>query len=460
MRFLVLMMPEWGGFLPTLALAKELRSRGHDVLYAGLPLTGTEPMADFARFFDAEGFRFEELDLDPPPDYRPSPFSGGRAERAVRAVEEILMREGVALTLVDALVSYLAVAPAAHGVPVVALKATLLSTFNVEYPPFTSRLAGGAAEVGRVRVLASWLWRWVEVMVLPVLRRPLTAPFRYGWLGPRAYIRRAGRRQGFARRFTDYGPRLQVPEELYLCPAEWEIGEHPGRWYGGAAVDLARAEEVLEPDPHHPGTDLVICSLGTHSDRYPGSVRFFRTVVTAFARMPERGLVLHVGDGCDPRRLEPVPPNVRVARRIPQLALLSRAALMITHAGHGTVKECIAHGVPMLAYPAAYDQPGNAARLERHGLGRQGDYRRVTADEIVIQVESMMERRRDFLRNLERMRRAFIDPAPVRAAADRLERMARRPGTPERPPAGAAAAHDVDPAGQIQLLQWIVAGPG
>jgi hypothetical protein len=420
------MLPEWGAYLPTLALAKALRDLGHEVVYVGLPLQGDEPMAAFARHFAREGFRFEVLDLARPPGGRPSLHSGGRAERAVRAVGELIAREGFDLTLVDGLVSYLAIPSYLQGVPAVGVKATLLSTFGREQPPFTSDLAGGQEEVGQLRVLAAWVRRRLELMVLPTLRDPLAAPYRLGWIGPRAYIRRLARRHGFEMRFTEYGWRVQLQEEIYLCPAEWETPPRPGRWYGGAALDPSRVEEPVAPDGLREEADLVVCSLGTHSDRYPGVERFFRTVVEAFARIPEHDLVLHVGRGCDPERLGPLPENVRVERWIPQLALLRRAALMITHAGFGTVKECIAAGVPMLAAPAAYDQPGNAARLVRHGLGERIDLRRVTPEGLRERIDTMLGERDTYRRALDRMRGAFSDPAPLLAAVERLETMARR----------------------------------
>ena len=40
------------------------------------------------------------------------------------------------------------------------------------------------------------------------------------------------------------------------------------------------------------------------------------------------------------------------------------------------MKEAILLGVPMLVYPRRADQPGNAARVVFHGLGRRGEYRR------------------------------------------------------------------------------------
>jgi zeaxanthin glucosyltransferase len=49
--------------------------------------------------------------------------------------------------------------------------------------------------------------------------------------------------------------------------------------------------------------------------------------------------------------------------------LLKRASLCITHAGLNTTLEALAQGVPMVAIPIGYEQPGIAARIAHHGAG-------------------------------------------------------------------------------------------
>jgi zeaxanthin glucosyltransferase len=58
-----------------------------------------------------------------------------------------------------------------------------------------------------------------------------------------------------------------------------------------------------------------------------------------------------------------------VVRAAPQIDLLKRAALCITHAGLNTALEALAQGVPMVAIPVGFDQPGVAARIAYHGVG-------------------------------------------------------------------------------------------
>ena len=56
---------------------------------------------------------------------------------------------------------------------------------------------------------------------------------------------------------------------------------------------------------------------------------------------------------------------------VPQRAMLSRAAVCVTHAGMNTVLDSLDAGVPMLAMPIAFDQPGIGARIVHHGVGER-----------------------------------------------------------------------------------------
>ncbi len=66
----------------------------------------------------------------------------------------------------------------------------------------------------------------------------------------------------------------------------------------------------------------------------------------------------------------------------PQLALLDRAAVLITHAGLNTTLESISRGVPMVALPRSADQPGNAARIAYSGAGLCASFHHGTPQEL------------------------------------------------------------------------------
>jgi zeaxanthin glucosyltransferase len=82
---------------------------------------------------------------------------------------------------------------------------------------------------------------------------------------------------------------------------------------------------------------------------------------------PKSGSLLAKGNNIECADLGPIPSNVIVVDQAPQIELLQRATLCITHAGLNTALESLAYGVPMVAIPIGYDQFGVAACIAYHG---------------------------------------------------------------------------------------------
>jgi UDP:flavonoid glycosyltransferase YjiC (YdhE family) len=90
-------------------------------------------------------------------------------------------------------------------------------------------------------------------------------------------------------------------------------------------------------------------------------------VAHALGTMPVRG-VITTGRAVDSVDV-PAPGNVRVLRAAPHAQILAEAAVVVTHAGHGTVIKALAAGVPLVCLPQGRDQRDNAARVQRLGAG-------------------------------------------------------------------------------------------
>jgi MGT family glycosyltransferase len=93
-----------------------------------------------------------------------------------------------------------------------------------------------------------------------------------------------------------------------------------------------------------------------------------RSALAALAGLEMRALVT-VGERADPSDFGEAPPNVRVARWVPQAQVLKHAAAMLCHGGFGTVLGGLYAGVPMVTMPMLSDQPRNSARIEALGAG-------------------------------------------------------------------------------------------
>ena len=97
------------------------------------------------------------------------------------------------------------------------------------------------------------------------------------------------------------------------------------------------------------------------------AARFFRAGADACRHLGRRGLFLSRFAEQIP---EPLPPGVRHAEYAPFGSLLPRAAALLHHGGIGTAAQALRAGCPQLVMPMAFDQPDNAVRLARLGVGR------------------------------------------------------------------------------------------
>ena len=129
----------------------------------------------------------------------------------------------------------------------------------------------------------------------------------------------------------------------------------------------------LSPRPDTPrfpfealdGRPLLYISLGTvYRDRGP----FFHACIEAFANAPWQ-VVMAVGQNIGPRDLESIAENFVVLETVPQIEVLKRAALFITHGGMNSVTEGLFHNVPLLVVPQGGDQYWIAKRVAELGAG-------------------------------------------------------------------------------------------
>ncbi len=137
---------------------------------------------------------------------------------------------------------------------------------------------------------------------------------------------------------------------------------HTGPWTDAAA----RAPVDFPWSRLDPGRPLVYASMGTLQN---GVLRTFRVIAEACAGL-DLQLVISLGGGQDPALLGDLPGDPVVVGYAPQLELVQRSALTISHGGLNTALESLACGVPMVVLPVAYDQPGVGARVEWSGVGR------------------------------------------------------------------------------------------
>jgi len=131
------------------------------------------------------------------------------------------------------------------------------------------------------------------------------------------------------------------------------------------------------------GRPLIYASMGTLQNRSP---HVFRIIAEACSAL-EIQLVIALGrSGASVSKQ--FTGNPIVVDDAPQLALLRRASLVITHGGLNTTLESLSCGLPLIVVPVTNDQPGIAARTAYLGVGEFIPVQKLT----VIALRQMVER--------------------------------------------------------------------
>jgi UDP:flavonoid glycosyltransferase YjiC (YdhE family) len=142
--------------------------------------------------------------------------------------------------------------------------------------------------------------------------------------------------------------------------------EYPRAWPASTHVVGPLLWEPAFGDVEPPPGDgpLVLVAPSTAQDP---SQRLLRAALAGLSNEPVRVLA-----ASNRRQLEqplPVSANARLVEWISYSRTMPHCALVICHAGHGTLARALASGAPVLAVPHAGDMAENAARADWAGVG-------------------------------------------------------------------------------------------
>ncbi|WP_062013228.1 glycosyltransferase [Aureimonas sp. AU4] len=158
--------------------------------------------------------------------------------------------------------------------------------------------------------------------------------------------------------------------------ASFDFPREGGRIF---AVGPFRGLEVEEAAPlrRENGRPLVFASFGTLQGHRLG---LFRRIAAACRRLGTRLAIAHCGllTAAEAASLD----ADLVTDFLPQRAILREADVCVTHGGLNTAMDALEMGVPCLAIPFGFDQPGVAARLAYRGAGLALPHRGLTISRV------------------------------------------------------------------------------
>ena len=193
--------------------------------------------------------------------------------------------------------------------------------------------------------------------------------------------------------------------------------------YTGPLQDPSGLEPISFTDTEFPfekltNQSLIYASLGTLQNR---NLEVFETIACACEGLDAQ-LVISLGNpnysGAD-LQLTGSPLVVNYA---PHQQLIEKANLIITHAGMNTVLGALTSGKPILAIPITNEQPGIAARLARTGAGEALNLKQLT----IYKLQELIKRvltEKSYQQNALKMQEAIRRAGGVSRAADIIEQV-------------------------------------
>lgn len=212
-----------------------------------------------------------------------------------------------------------------------------------------------------------------------------------------------------------YSPLAQISQ----APVEFEFPRQElPPWFHFTGTYHTAASRIAVPFPYDQlnGRPLIYASMGTLQNRLQW---VFKTIAAACEEL-EVQLVISLGGSAKPESLPDLPGKPLVVESAPQLELLQKATLMITHAGMNTTMECVQKGVPMVAIPVANDQPGVAARIAWTGAGECVPLRRLNVARLRTVIQQVL-RQDSYKQQVLRLQQATHRAGGVQRAADIVE---------------------------------------
>ena len=335
-----------GHAFPMLALGRALVARGHEVTFETWSRWREHVEAAGMRFVAAPEYPTFPTIQDPVKPYQAVVYATGFTREAMTTCAPDVVVHDI-LTLAPARAGELL------GVPVATLIPHVYPVGGPGFPPyaFGARLPRTA--------LGARMWRGFEPFMQAGLRRG------------RSELNATRARLGLAPVDRLHGG---LSERLCLVATLPQL-EYPREWPSSVHVV---GPMVWEP-PYHavappPGdAPLVLVAPSTAQD--PDQV-LLRAAVAGLAGEPVRVLATWN------RRLPADPvyagPNTRVVEWISYGKTMPGCALVILHAGHGTMVRALSSGCPVLAIPHSGDMAENAARADWAGVGARLPWRMVS----------------------------------------------------------------------------------
>jgi MGT family glycosyltransferase len=165
---------------------------------------------------------------------------------------------------------------------------------------------------------------------------------------------------------------------------------------------------------------VLYISLGTVFNNQP---EFYKMCFEAFGGQDWQ-VVLSRGRSVDPDALGPIPDNFLVCPYVPQLEVLPRTQVFVTHCGMNSTMESLYYGVPMVAIPQMPEQRMNAQQAADRGLAVMLEKENVNV-EVLREAVHRVANESSFRENVQHIRQTIQDAGGYQRAADAIMQLSQ-----------------------------------
>ena len=392
-----------GHLNPMTTLARQLQARNHDVVFlysseaAGLPCVPadesdqvSESIPEISKMQGNEALQFAAHVI------------ASQAESILKSLPDVVNKSGVDALLIDTVQFYVELGAIQLGLPYL----HVANATHFDYSGYTPFCLYGRPHQTTPEALArnrEDIARFTQIL-------------NSANAGVKAYAKKIGLEIDWDDLSSTVSPLAsisQVPRAFDYEGSHWPSQFH----LTGPFHDGNGRQHLDFPWERLTGEPLIYASMGTILN---GRVDVFRTIVAALAKHKDAQLVLSVGDQIDPKEIGRVPSNAIIVKRAPQLDLLKQTSVCITHAGLNTVLESLAQGVPQVAIPVAFDQPGVAARIMDKQTGVVTSLDKLTPNHLSDLLNEVLTNS-SYRKNARKLQNAIAEANGLAVAADLVE---------------------------------------
>lgn len=319
----------------------------------------------------------------------------------LREAPKAIKEAGIEALLVDQVSSQGGTIAEFLDIPFVTVCSAMMLNRDISVPPFNTPWSYSPTLLAQLRNRAGY--ELLNLVGKPI--REVIAQYRREWKLPL--------------HSTSYNDTYSQLAQLSQQPAEFEFPRQnlPQCFhFTGPYHDTTTREPIFFPFEKLTGQPLIYASMGTIQNRLLGTFKSFAEACIGL----DAQLVISLGGSASPESLPELPGSPLVVKYAPQLELLQKAALTITHAGMNTTLESLSNGVPMVAIPIANDQPGVAARIAWTGAGEMVKLSGLSVPKLRTAIKRVLTEP-SYKENAVRLQAAIQQAGGVSRAADIVE---------------------------------------